>query len=114
VSSFGRVYSLKNEILLKPELLKSRTDYYLRVDIQGLRILLHVLVAFTFKNDKKFLFSEIITNQDIQVNHINLNTLDCAADNVEFCTQSENQLHSSYYRKIKFGGTDYVLKRSGE
>lgn len=120
ISSFGRVFSLHTETLIKPELLKSRCDNYYRIGMVNPehcfirdRIMLHILVALAFKNPNKYTL-EYFLFDGLQVNHINLNTLDCAADNVEFCNQSENQLHSSHYRNIKFNGKEYKLKRGNE
>lgn len=110
VSSWGRVFSIKSNHLITPELLKSRVDYYYRIGFPNFRIMLHILVALHFKNPKKYRYIDIKRGLK-QVNHKNLNTLDCSAGNLEFVTQSENMNHSVRHRTLAFDGKVYKLRR---
>ena len=109
ISSWGRVFGLKSKVLISPELLQSRCDTYLRISLyrigwtQPTRIMLHHLVAMHFKKDYY---------EGCQVNHDDLNTLNCNANNLTVMNQSENVKHSWDNRKLKFNGKEYLLKRS--
>lgn len=108
VSSFGRVKSLPrngtilSERIIKPHLLKSG---YLQVELSkndkmhGFRV--HRLVAVSF-----------VPNPDSKefVNHKNGNKIDNRAENLEWATRSENQLHAIYV--IKTQKTRSVVQKS--
>lgn len=95
ISNFGNVKTLKttnpNGKLRKLEKSKSKTSFYYRVTLhknnESTRFLVHRLVALHF----------LQTTQDttkLQVNHIDNNTLNNVITNLEWCTPSENMLHS--------------------
>lgn len=112
VSSWGRVISLRNNKFLNSELLKSRSDFYFRINIAGTRLMLHWLVALHFKNPNKYVLDDLVNDRQLQVNHKDLNTLNCAAYNLEFCSQGENIKHSVENRLLNFNGKVYKIKRS--
>jgi hypothetical protein len=109
VSNLGRVKSYKrtnskrmltklSAIILKPRLVESnkRLGKYLSVclydgDGKSKKYYIHRLVAFYFIERNR--------GYEMQVNHINGNTLDNKATNLEWVTQSDNQLHSRISRK---------------
>lgn len=112
ISSLGRVKSLSRNvnnhtghIKLNECILKQRTDYkgYMRIDIRdntGVRHYfgIHRLVAQAFIPNP---------NNKPQVNHINGNKADNRLENLEWCTNSENQKHA--YRT----GLNHVTGKAG-
>ena len=90
VSNYGNVRSIKHGInILTQENAKSKDAIYKRVKLHkngvATRFLVHRLVALHF-----------ISNPDnkSQVNHIDNDTTNNIATNLEWCTPSENMLHS--------------------
>jgi len=107
ISSLGNVKSLnynktKKEKILKIRLLKSG---YCRVGLckngKAKDFYIHRLVA------DSFLFKK---TTDTQVNHINGIKNDNRVDNLEWCTQSENMVHSYVIGLNKFGEENYKSK----
>jgi len=98
VSDLGRVKSLKQE---KDRILKpwKSTGGYLVVELNQKKVKIHRLVAITFLNK--------IFNKEY-VNHINGISSDNRVQNLEWCTSSENRIHSF---KI---GTAKIPKLKGE
>ncbi len=99
VSTLGRVRSLdrvvKSGQFVRGKILKAATDkagyvfIYLRKDCKSIFFRIHRLVALTFiKNPAN----------KLEVNHINGIKKDNKVDNLEWCTTSENRLHS--FRKL--------------
>ena len=94
ISNYGRVKSLSREIWNGKGWYKSKEKYlyghkttkgYIQVELCGKPILMHRLVAETF-----------ILNIDNlpQVNHIDGDKTNNYVENLEWCTNSENQLHA--------------------
>lgn len=114
VSNLGRVKSLK---FFKEKLLKLNKDkyWYTQVSLyyknKYLKIKTHRLVAQTFIDN--------ILNKN-QVNHINWNRIDNRVENLEWCTASENQLHSYRilwtmpYLRWKFWKLHHRSKKIGQ
>jgi hypothetical protein len=104
ISSFGRVKSLKrktnNQYCKKDHFLKQFiSDYgYLRVTLKKNKILktytVHKLVLNVFLGYEK-----------LQGNHINGIKTDNRLENLEYCTQSENQIHA-YKTGLQKKGAD--------
>lgn len=94
VSNFGRIKSLPRMIfngnghyLSKEKILNGSKNIngYLQVELLGKPTLIHRIVAHEF-----------IPNQETkpQVNHINGNKTDNRVENLEWCTNGENQIHA--------------------
>ena len=87
VSDRGRVIALSTGKYLK---FKKNPKGYLRVHLPERYVLVHRLVAQAFLPSPK--------EDQTQINHISGNKTDNRVLNLEWVTQSENQLHS--YRKL--------------
>lgn len=108
ISSWGRVFSLKREILLKPYHHKSRAGTYLRVSLNGNRYMIHCLVGMNFKRKQYLDLSK--KNKKIQANHDDRNTLNCNANNVTWMTEEDNKKHLAETNFVKFNNKIYKLK----
>ena len=99
ISKKGAVYSHHNENMIKLKACPNK-DGYLRVCLwkngKGYTKTIHRLVAETFIPN--------IENKP-QINHKNGNKKDNRIDNLEWSTQSENQLHK--YRVLGFKGAAF-------
>ena len=88
ISNFGNIKSItkanKVEKILKP-LLNGNCEYY-RIDINGKKHLVHILVSEYFLGKKP---------DKYEVDHINRNKLDNRVENLRYCTRKENQSNTS-------------------
>lgn len=115
ISNFGRVKSFKkyhytNERILKPSRDKSGNGYlFVNLCKNGKRKIycVHRLVLCNFKLMDNHL--------DFEVNHIDGNKLNNHINNLEWCTQSENEIHA--YKiglKISLKGEDHGRSKLNE
>jgi hypothetical protein len=116
VSSWGRVFSINREQFLKPEIHSSRANKYLRIKLGANRMMLHVLVALTFK--ARQYAERYVSGEVMQVNHMDRNTLNCNVNNLEWLTERDNKRHGVdtnfvIYRGNKFNGRKKVRKKQG-
>jgi hypothetical protein len=88
VSDNGKVFSLKNKILLKPFISVGYYSITLRKNKQSKKIKIHRLVACAFLPN---------TENKKQVNHIDGNKKNNHVSNLEWCTASENNKHAWQY-----------------
>lgn len=82
VTSDGEIYSLLKNKILSGYVNK---DGYLVVDLQGIKHLMHRIVAECFIQNE---------NNKPYVNHKDGNKLNNSLDNLEWCTPSENTNHA--------------------
>lgn len=98
VSSFGRVYSLYRNKMLRPILKKSESKYYysvtLSVDGVLTRYRLHRLIAMLFIPNPE---------QKAEVHHKDCNSLNNRADNLMWVTSKE---HNEIHRKLRQKGSE--------
>ena len=112
ISSWGRVFSLKSERIIRPYVHKSRANMYLRITLNGTKYMVHILVPRNFKqNDRTRIAKENNCSKlDLQVNHMDRNTLNPHYTNVEWITESDNKIHMHETSIITFGGKTYKGK----
>lgn len=106
VSSLGRIFNAKTSKLVRPHIHKSRCGRYLRVNLGKKKIMVHVLVAGTFP--------DLVPKKTIgctQVDHLDGNTLNPAASNLEWKSPGLNLRAYHAGRKITFNGIEYTIKR---
>ena len=86
-SASGRIFSIRSGKILKQ---RYERRGYKRVNfsVDGFHEtkLVHLLVAEAFLGPKE--------NDKVQVNHIDGNKDNCAVENLEYCTPSENTVHA--------------------
>ena len=82
VSSWGRVYNVKTQKIVKPYVHKSRCNLYLRVNLGRKKAMVHVLVASAFH------FNQF--GAKAQVDHKDTNTLNNSMTNLEWVEPSTN------------------------
>lgn len=85
VSNLGRVCSLRNYKILKPDVVAGYFRVRLTVKGTVYRCLVHRLVCAAFHG---------AATPDLVVNHKNGNKQDNAPSNLEWCTRTENSLHA--------------------
>ena len=107
ISSWGRIFSLTSEKVIRPYIHKSRSNNYLRVCLREKKYMVHVLVAMNFKAKEYALIKALHPDKIIQVDHNDRNTLNCNVNNVSFLTESENKIHMHETNIIKFNGKIY-------
>lgn len=107
ISSWGRIFSLKSERIIRPYLHKSRSNYYLRIELNRKKYLVHCLVANNFLKNQKRELEILFPNANLQVDHLDRNTLNPNLKNLMWKTESENKIHRHETDIIKFGGKVY-------
>lgn len=106
MTTTGRVWSHRKEREIFPSLDKSESRYYLRIaltDASGKRKTYyhHVLLAMTFIPKHK-------SEEALEVNHKNFNSLRNHVNNLEWGTRSENIKHAVLKRKRKTSKDVYL------
>jgi hypothetical protein len=95
ISNYGDVQNLKTGKVLKPMV---TIKGYHRVDLGYKTYSIHRLVAIEFIQNP---------NNKPQVNHIDCNKSNNRADNLEWCTNGENQIHAiNHNLKTIYKGVD--------
>ena len=112
ISNWGRIFSLKSERIMRPYVHNSRSNKYLRVSLSETKYMVHILVAMNFKqNDRIRIAKENNCSiLELQVNHMDRNTLNPHYTNVEWITESDNKSHMHETNIITFGGKTYKGK----
>jgi len=110
ISSWGRIFSTKTERIMKPNLHQSRSNKYLRIELNKSKYMVHVLVASNFKAKQYLNLITLYPRCVIEVDHDDRNTLNPAASNVNWKTSSENKVHRHRTDIITFGGKTYKGK----
>ena len=113
ISSWGRIFSLRTERVLRPYIHKSRAGKYLRIELNGKKYMVHVLMGYTFKRKELKILKENYLeapNMVFQVNHKDRNTLNCNLNNIEWETEMGNKIHMHETNIITFGGKTYKGK----
>lgn len=102
VSDLGRIKSLKSKIIMKPEIMKLG---YHRVHIskngQSEKILIHVLVAQAFLNDKP---------DGMELNHKDEDKSNNKLSNLEWVTHKENMTKGTVQKRRVEGCKDFLEK----
>ena len=90
VSNFGTIKSI-TKVNKKERILKGYPDGngYLQVKISGKHITIHKLVAIAFIGERP---------EGLDIDHIDRNKLNNRADNLRYCTSSENIRNTSTFR----------------
>jgi len=83
VSDLGRVFSIRSDILLKPNI---NSSGYHQVCLRGSYLTIHRLVLETF--------DPVEDMGSLQGNHLNMIKTDNRFINLDWCTNLENQRHS--------------------
>lgn len=102
ISNLGNIKNIKRNKLLKPTIVKSNgyKSVKLRINNKSKRICVHRLVLLTFKPNEYF--------ENAVVNHKDCNKLNNTLENLEWCSQKENNIHAhkmNRYPKINKNGT---------
>lgn len=111
ISSWGRVFSLKREKILRPYLHKSRDSRYLRVEIDGQKYMLHVIVATHFHSKEMQSLKIAHPDKQLDVDHKDRNTLNCNENNLRWLIHSDNLKHWHETSNITFNGKAYRLTK---
>lgn len=111
ISSWGRVFSIKSKKMMKPQIHQSRSNKYLRIRIGGTNYMVHVLVAFHFKQKQFKELKLLYPNETYQVDHKDRNTLNPNLNNLDWVTERENKLLRYETDVFKFNGIEYKLGR---
>lgn len=99
ISDWGRVFSLKSRKYIRPYVHKSRRGIYLRFNFPGKKFMAHKLVGEYFVKGR--------SAERNQLNNKDGNTLNPAASNLEWCTQSEN---IKYSYELRIPVTNWIPK----
>lgn len=99
ISSYGRVYKISTKEFIRPSIHKSRANYYLRICINNKRYMLHVIVALHFVNN--------FAIENTEVDHLDGNTLNPAAYNLDWVTPSTNKYRMHERRFVNILGFSY-------
>ena len=94
VSSYGRIWSIITKKYIKWYVHNSRANNYLRYTLRGNKHhMAHVVVGEHFKLNQKAGVRRQNPRADLQVDHIDGNTMNPKADNVRFAIQRDNINH---------------------
>lgn len=102
ISSLGRIYCRKTAQFIRPSIYRSRANFYLRVSVDRKKFMLHVLVAEAFNPKPDELHK--------QVDHLDSNTLNPAAYNLEWVTDKENKKRMQAKKTFTYDGDEYKGK----
>jgi hypothetical protein len=94
ISKDGKIFSKKRNKILKQDIFSGYANVVLSNNGNKIKIGVHRLVAFIYKQN--------LYNKPC-VNHLDGNKLNNNVENLEWCTYSENEIHSRYVlgKKIK-------------
>lgn len=111
ISSWGRVFSLKREKILRPYVHKSCDNKYLRIEIDDKKIMLHVLVAIHFHTKEMRELQAKHPGEKLDVDHKDRNTLNPNENNLRWTTHSDNLKHFHETNALTFNGKTYRFKK---
>ena len=111
ISSWGRVLSVRSEIILRPYIHKSCDNKYLRIEIDGLKYMVHVLVGTHFHGKQMRELQAANPGVIITANHKDRNTLNPNENNIKWETHSDNLKHFHETNWITFGGKTYKFTK---
>ena len=95
ISNHHRIFSVMSDKIIKPYLHKSRNSYYWRFSLNGFKKMGHIIVADHFLDAP--------TEDNMQVDHIDGNTLNNFENNLRWVTQSFNIKSMHARKKIPIG-----------
>ena len=94
-----------------PYVHKSCDNKYLRVEVGGVKYMLHVLVAFHFHAKEMIELQKKNPGQKLDVDHKDRNTLNPNENNLRWLLHSDNLKHFHETNTLTFGGKTYRFKK---